>query len=117
MESGEAESLSLSGLDGAGNPTPRPRDSSHDIPVWEQQMMTFPIAFSSLSTMLTLLSRSQGDTRDNVQASDDSWEVRKADRAVRQTKSTVKMQVDRAEPVIWGRELGQDRQEHPHSLP
>lgn len=47
MESREAESQSLSGLDGAGNPTPRPRDSSHGIPVWEQQMMTFPIAFSS----------------------------------------------------------------------
>lgn len=46
MESGEAESLSLSGLDGAGNPAPRPRDSSQDIAVWEQQMMTFPIAFS-----------------------------------------------------------------------
>lgn len=46
MESGEAESLSLSGPDGAGNPTPRPRDSSQDIPVWEQQMMTFPITFS-----------------------------------------------------------------------
>lgn len=67
--------------------------------------------------MLTLLSRSQGDTRDNVQASEDSWEVGKADRAIRQTKSMVKMQVPRAEPVIWGRELGQDPQEHPQSLP
>lgn len=46
MESGEAESQSLSGLDGVGNPTPRPRDSSQDIPVWEQQRMTFPITFS-----------------------------------------------------------------------
>lgn len=46
MESGEAESQSLSGLDGVGNPTPRPRDSSQDTAVWEQQMMTFPIAFS-----------------------------------------------------------------------
>lgn len=46
MESGEAESQSLSGLDGVWNPTPRPRDSSQDIPVWEQQRMTFPITFS-----------------------------------------------------------------------
>lgn len=46
MESGEAESQSLSGLNGVGNPTPRPRDSSQDIPVWEQQRMTFPITFS-----------------------------------------------------------------------
>lgn len=67
--------------------------------------------------MLTVLSRSQGDTRDNVQASEDSWEVEKADRAKRQTENTVKMQVPRAEPVIWGRELEQDPQEHPHSLP
>lgn len=67
--------------------------------------------------MLTLLSRSQGDTRDNVQASEDSWEVGKADRAVRETKSTVTMQVPRAEPVIWGRELGEDPQAHSRSLP
>lgn len=57
MESGEAESLSLSGLDAAGNPAPRPRDSSQcvrfqDIPVWEQQMMTFPITSPSKGYVL-----------------------------------------------------------------
>lgn len=51
------------------------------------------MSWSLSSTMLTLLSRSQADTRDNVQAREDSYEVGKADRAIRQNKSTIKMQV------------------------
>lgn len=59
--------------------------------------------------MLTLLSRSQGFTRDNVQASEDSWEVGKADRAIRQSKNMVKWRCPEQSQLSgegsWGKTL------------
>lgn len=124
MSRGEAESgPARAGWSRESNPQAKGRLSGHprvgaadnDIPCCLFPTKGTCPSHSAMGRAPQTLTLPSGDTRDDLQASEDGWETGRPDRAIRETGRGGKSVFPEQGQLSGGQELGENPQEHPHS--